>query len=281
MPSYRLQSRRSIFDFGMSLTNQLIILNVFFFIVALFLLSSLGEGFLDKIALKPSLIFSGKSLWTFITSMFMHGSFFHLFANMFSLFFIGNFLEKIVGKKRFFWLYLFSGIIGGLFFVVFANFFGVGEVGARVFGGPDILAVGASGAIFGLLGLLAILVPYSKIYLIAGPLILLIVEVILENFLPKTFSSPLSLIVNVLFFIMIFAMFSPNPSTRKIAFPIELPMWALPFIAIIPLVIISFFISLPIGNSAHLGGLVVGLAYGFYLKKKFPRKTQRIRNYFA
>jgi membrane associated rhomboid family serine protease len=79
---------------------------------------------------------------------------------------------------------------------------------------------------------------------------------------------------------MIFSLFYFNHSIRKIAMPLELPMWLLPIIAIVPLTIIGFFIPLPIGNSAHFGGLVLGLAYGFYLRKKFPNKTKLISKHF-
>ena len=37
--------------------------------------------------------------------MFMHGNFTHLLLNMISLFFIGSFVEKLIGRKRFFWLF--------------------------------------------------------------------------------------------------------------------------------------------------------------------------------
>jgi len=253
-----------------SLTTKLIIVNVFLYLVLLLSMGFFGEKIFEWFALTPALIIHGKNLWTFLTSMFMHGSFFHLLANMFSLFFIGNFLEKLIGRKRFFWVYLISGLLGGIFYV-----------GATlIFGGIEIPAVGASGAIFGLLGVLALLVPNSRIYLIVGPLILIVAEVVATPFLPANFSSIFSTIINLLIILQIFAILSLNSNLRKFAIPVELPMWLLPIIAIVPLAIIGLFIALPIGNSAHLGGLIVGLIYGFYLRKKFPRKTAQISRIF-
>ncbi len=250
---------------SLSLTVQLIIVNLFLYIVGMFLFAIYGEGFLTQnIALNPSFILQGGKLWTFITSIFMHGGFFHIFANMFSLFFIGGFLERIIGRKRFFWIYIISGLIGGVFFVLFSY----------LLGDVNVSAVGASGAIFGLLGVLAVLVPKSKVYLIAGPLIIILAEVLIGPILPESFAAMFNFLVNLLILLMIFSLFSFRNSLRKIAVPVELPMWLVPIIAIIPLSIISLFVELPIGNSAHFGGLVAGLVYGFYLRKKFPRKVK-------
>ena len=188
---------------------------------------------------------------------------------MFSLFFIGNFLEKIIGKNRFILVYLVSGIIGGIFFVLSGMIFN-----------SSIPGIGASGAIFGILGVLALLVPYSKIYLIVGPLILILLGVILNAFIPENLLSFFNLAINILIIMMIFAIFSFNPSVRRFAVPLELRMWLLPIVAIIPLIIVGFFVDLPIGNSAHVGGLVAGIFYGVYLKNKFPRKTKMIQRYF-
>lgn len=262
--------KKGIFGFDFNLTTKLIFVNIIVSFVGFFLFKSSPEFFLTNFALTPSLILIGQSLWTLITSMFVHGSFFHIFANMFSLFFIGNFLEKIIGRKRFFWIYILSGIIGGIFFIL----------SALIFGDLDTPAVGASGAIFGLLGVLAVLVPWSKVYLIVGPLILLIIDFVFRTILPSEISSMLSTLITILIFFMIFAMLSFNPKIRKFAIPLKLPMWLLPIIAIVPLVIIGYFVPLPIGNSAHFGGLIVGLIYGFYLRKKFPKKTEKIRNIF-
>ncbi len=267
---YTFNPEKRSFLGRMSLTNQLILFNLAVFIISLFLLKIYGdEVFLKNFAITPNLILNFQNLWTFLTSMFVHVSFFHVFANMFSLFFIGNFLERIIGKKRFFWLYLISGLIGGIFFVLSGFLFK-----------SNIPGVGASGAIFGLLGILAILVPFSKIYLIAGPLFAIIANFVLISFLPQ-FASTINLIFNIAILVMIFAMFSWSSNFRKLAIPVELPMWLLPIVAIVPLVIIGYFIPLPIGNSAHLGGLVAGLIYGFYLRKKYPQKIKYISRQFS
>ena len=265
--------KRSFFSlFNFSITVQLIFLNVLCFILSYIAFAIYGEKLiLENFALMPSLIISGNNLWTLATSMFLHGGFFHLFANMFSLFFIGSFLENLIGKKRFLWTYIIAGLMGGVFFVL----------ASLIFGGMDVPAVGASGAIFGLLGVLAVLVPYSKISLILGPFVLIILDVVLGAFIPPNFSSVFSMFVNILMILMIFSLFSFNSSFRKISLPVELPMWLLPIVAIVPLAIIGLYIDLPIGNSAHLGGLVVGVVYGFYLRKKFPNKTKRIQTYFS
>ncbi|MEN7982323.1 MAG: rhomboid family intramembrane serine protease [Nanoarchaeota archaeon] len=271
MRVYRIDSsKKRRLDFGMSLTVQLIIINIIFYFFMILGVGLYGDKIISLFALTPAVILTGKNLWSLLTSMFIHGSFFHLFANMFSLFFVGGFLEKIIGKKRFFWVYLIAGLIGGIFYI-FATI---------IFGGSNIPAVGASGAIFGLLGVLAVLVPNSKIYLITGPLILIVIEVVAVPFLPIALASAISAIVNILILIMIFAIFSFNENFRKFAVPVELPMWLLPIIAIIPLSIIGLFVDLPIGNSAHFGGLIVGLIYGLYLKKKFPRKTAKLSKMF-
>ena len=271
MPDYQFYpGKKRGFFASLSVTSQLILLNLLAYLIILFLLSTYGEDFILKnIALTPSLILSGKSLWTLFTSMFAHIYFAHLFFNMFSLFFIGGFLEKIIGRKRFFWLYIISGLLGGIFFVLSGLIFN-----------NDIPGVGASGALFGVLGVLVVLVPYSKIYLIVGPLIVIIGDTVLSFFLPN-FSPIIASVSNILILIMIFSLFSFNSSLRKVSIPVELRMWLLPIIAIVPLVIISFFISLPIGNSAHLGGLVAGLAYGIYLRKKYKRKTAMISKHFS
>jgi membrane associated rhomboid family serine protease len=80
--------------------------------------------------------------WRMVTSMFLHGSFLHIALNMYSLYYVGSILEHVIGRWRFLLLYLASGIAG--------------SAGALVWS-PLVPTVGASGAIFGILGALFVL----------------------------------------------------------------------------------------------------------------------------
>ena len=262
-----------------SLTTWLIITNVIlFFIFGAFL--ALEPESIDNIAIQPSTILAGQTIWTIFTSMFMHAGGLHLFVNMFSLFFLGSLCERIVGRKRFLWLYLVSGIFGGLAFVLFAYLGGFFPKGDFLFGGLDDFAVGASGALFGLLGLLAVLIPRQKVFLIVGPLIVIILQFVLGEFLSGSIVSFLNIALSFLIFLMIVVMFSPDERYRRLSLPMEMPLWVAPIVAIVPLVFISYFVKLPIGNTAHFGGLVAGLIYGFYLRRKYKRKVRLLERMF-
>ena len=205
-----------------SYTGRIISINVVFYILILILMNIFGvDKIINLVALNPLIVLSGKNIWTFITSMFMHGNFTHLILNMISLFFIGSFVERLIGKKRFLYFYFGAGLFAGILFVALTKFTG---------GNLNIAAVGASGAIFGLGGLLAVLTPKLPV---------------------------------LVFFI------------------IPMPMW-MAMIALLGILwILSWGVGLPIGNIAHLGGLLIGVAYGFYLKQKYPKKTQMISKYFS
>ena len=88
-------------------------------------------------ALIPALVAEGE-VWRLVTSAFLHSGLVHLAMNMISLYFLGSFAEAQFGRGRFLALYLISGIAGGLAYLYFGSF--------------TDPAVGASGAIFGLLG---------------------------------------------------------------------------------------------------------------------------------
>ncbi|WP_119067499.1 rhomboid family intramembrane serine protease [Rubrobacter indicoceani] len=100
-------------------------------------LISQPSGALSAGALVPALV-SGGEVWRIASSMFLHSGLVHILMNMVSLFFLGSFVEPLFGRARFLALYLLSGLSGGVAYLYF--------------GGFDTPAVGASGAIFGLLG---------------------------------------------------------------------------------------------------------------------------------
>jgi len=80
--------------------------------------------------------------WRVVTAAFLHYGPFHLAINMYSLFFAGTLLEHVIGRWRFVLLYLGSGVAG--------------SAGA-IWLSPNNVTVGASGAIFGILGALFVL----------------------------------------------------------------------------------------------------------------------------
>lgn len=208
--------------FFSSYTGALIVANVIGFVGVLILMTVVNEAkVVSWVALMPSMILNGQNVWTFFTSMFMHAGLGHLLVNMISLMFIGSFVENLIGKRRFLGLYFAGGLFAGLFFVLIALVSGTNL---------SVYAVGASGAIFALGGLLAVLTPRLPV---------------------------------LVFFV------------------IPMPMWAAMGFLMFGLWALSLGLGLPIGNTAHLGGLIVGLGYGFYLKRRYPRKTQMISKYFA
>jgi len=91
--------------------------------------------------------------WILVTSIFAHASFEHLLFNMFALFLFGALLENIIGGRRWLIVFFVAGILGGLATVPFYD-----------------SSLGASGAIFGLMGALAVLRPRMVIYVSYVPL---------------------------------------------------------------------------------------------------------------
>lgn len=123
------------------LTYGLIAINILVYI-ALFLYEkssgiSYGQLIIQLGAKVNSLILDGE-YWRFITPLFLHGSLMHLLVNCYSLYIIGSLVERLYGRGRFIASYFIAGILGNLCSFLFVP-------------GPS---VGASGAIFGLMGIL-------------------------------------------------------------------------------------------------------------------------------
>jgi len=115
----------------------------------------MANVFPDSLAFTPSMFI--QEPWTILTSMFMHSGIQHLMLNMIGLFTFGSLLEHEVGPKRWLIIYLTSGVIASLGYALLSA-------------SPFIPAVGASGAIFGLIGSMAALKPKQVIYTGYGPI---------------------------------------------------------------------------------------------------------------
>ena len=117
--------------------------------------------------------------WQPVTHMFMHGGFFHLFFNMYTLFIFGSVLERVWGPKKFLLFYFVTGIGAALAHMVVqwwqysSGIASLGEASIAVNDVAQMLfipTVGASGAIYGVLMGYAMLYPDSIMSLMFPPI---------------------------------------------------------------------------------------------------------------
>ncbi len=159
---------------------------------------------LEYFTLNPIYIFEKPYL--LVTPIFGSANFNHYLLNSISLFFLGYVFEYRYGWKKFLILFLLSGIVGNIFFII------------QYFGNPFVFGTGASGAISGILGALAVLSPREKIIMF-----------------------PIIIPIDIKYAALLWFLFN--------------------FVGML-------FPFLPIGFSAHLGGLIAGFIIGHILKKK-------------
>lgn len=104
--------------------------------------------------------------WQPITHMFLHHGFMHLFFNMFALYSFGSTLEHFWGGKKFLYFYIACGL-GAAFLYTAVNYYDFNFVGnSQVF---SSVAVGASGAVYGLLVAFAFMFPNAELALMFIP----------------------------------------------------------------------------------------------------------------
>lgn len=135
-------------------TKVLLIANI-----AVFLLDMVSKHILLRYFAMYTIHSGAFQPYQVITHMFLHGSFNHLFMNMFGLFMFGKALEMVLGEKKFFILYFLSGLgAAGLQLLIY-----------YVQGTPSAM-VGASGAIFGILAAFAVTFPNVELMIIFLPI---------------------------------------------------------------------------------------------------------------
>lgn len=136
----------------------LIVINIVFFLVELAHGRRLNE-FIYTYGLVPARYFIpeissyftlSEQFLSFLSFMFLHGGFFHLLSNMWSLYIFGNNVEDKIGPIRYLFFYLLCGLASGIVHIVSGPY-------------SKVPTIGASGAIAGVMGAYFILFPRAKI----------------------------------------------------------------------------------------------------------------------
>lgn len=134
--------------------------------------------------------------WTIVTNMFVHAGLWHFLGNMLMLYFFGSYLLGLVGEIKFLLVYFAGGLLANVAFLFLGSDF--------------VTVVGASGALYAVMGVMAVMRPRLKVYL---------------------------------------------------WFMIPVDLW-------IVVVVGMLIISPGVAWQAHLGGLALGLAAGYFFRKK-------------
>ncbi|MBS3081871.1 rhomboid family intramembrane serine protease [Candidatus Pacearchaeota archaeon] len=127
-------------------------------IFVVFLLQLFVNGFTELFLLDSS---SFTQIWRFFTAIFLHGGIAHLLYNVFALALFGSMLERFIGGKRFLIVFFVTGILAN---VVSVNFYGS--------------SLGASGAIFGVIGTLIFIKPLMFVWAFGFPMPLFVAGII-------------------------------------------------------------------------------------------------------
>jgi len=168
-----------------------------------FVLQLMFPFFTDALDFDPALALTQP--WRFITSIFLHASLLHIFFNTYALFMFGSLLERKVSGLEYLIVFFGAGLAGGISYYM-----------TYMLGMTTMPALGASGAIYGIMGATAILLPEIRLFMLFFPM-----------------------------------------SIRQAAV-----VWiVLEFLG-------TFDTSSGIASAAHLGGLLFGLACGWYLQRQ-------------
>ena len=173
---------RNYGGFGLSPVWVIIIVNLMFFVAMLVS----GEGrypwgdyqevISDRFTYYLGLIpyYFIERPWTIITSIFIHAGFGHIFGNMITLYFFGSFLHRLIGSGRFLLVYFVGGIVGNVLYLLLGDSLSI--------------AVGASGAVYAIAGVLVVMMPRLTVrlyFIIPMPLwVVVLIFFVVWSFIP-------------------------------------------------------------------------------------------------
>ena len=126
--------------------------------IVVFVFQLMFSGFTNLFVLNSEFPYQ---IWRFVSAIFLHGGTAHIVSNLFALALFGTILEGVIGSRRFLWVFFVSGVVANLIAI---NFY------------P--LSLGASGAIYGILGALIILRPLMTVWVYSLPMPMFIAGIV-------------------------------------------------------------------------------------------------------
>jgi membrane associated rhomboid family serine protease len=132
------------------ITIGLVLVNVAVFIAEVTILRPELRQFVNAYGVIPAQVLQGQQLYSFVTSLFVHGGWVHLISNMLFLWIFGDNVEAALGRLMYPAFYLLGGIAASLTHVLVSP-------------GSSLPSVGASGAIGALLGTYVVMFPRSQV----------------------------------------------------------------------------------------------------------------------
>ncbi len=194
----------------------------------IYLFGTVPARFAEPVPGRNILITAG-SYWPFLTSMFLHGGWMHIISNMWILWIFGDNVEDRMGHLRFLIFYLICGIASAAFHVV-TNI------------NSTVPAIGASGAIAGVLGAYFLLFPLARIIVVLPIL-----------FWPLFFELPAFVYLGIWFFMQFFS------GTLSLVVPQS---------------------ASGIAWWAHIGGFLTGIAlYRLFVIRRKPKRRLFLDEY--
>lgn len=146
-----LETKIVIKEFLKKSCVHIAIVNILIYIVLMFVNNKTYEDVMMKFSINWKYIMNNGQWYRIISSMFLHWDTNHLVNNMITLCAVGTYLEKMIGRKWIIISYFVTGILAGLT-----------SIGYNMKLEQEVYAAGASGAIFGLIGILLAVLVMSK-----------------------------------------------------------------------------------------------------------------------
>ena len=149
----------------MPIHKYIILINVLVFLIPLiintilYLLNIKTLSFFNFFDLHPQINYLLKNIWTIITYAFIHNDIYHIFWNMFILYFASEYFLNFFDEKKYIKTYFYGILFGGLFFVLSYNLFPVFETDSTTL-------IGSSAAVYSVLIFICSYFPNNKINLI-------------------------------------------------------------------------------------------------------------------